>query len=187
MRSQRLGVVVALTLALALVPSAGAGRKTIWRLERGGHAHRICAPKRVFPAGTSFITLCASTDGRHWRPVFSAELWAYYEFSPTDERGGPTPDMIEQFDFSEVAVKIRHPSSRRGSLAFNGGVAYRQGCCSWNYDNDRWWTIDGGRSWYHGGSKPSCVDPFRGGPRWFRWPRTLTPWPAFTARICVAH
>ena len=87
MRSQRLGVVVALTLALALVPSAGAGRKTIWRLERGGHAHRIFAPKRVFPAGTSFITLCASTDGRHWRPVFSAELWAYYEFSPTDERG----------------------------------------------------------------------------------------------------
>ncbi len=86
-RSQRVGVVVALTLALALVPSAGAGRKTIWRLERGGHAHRICTPKRVFPAGTSFITLCASTDGRHWRPVFSAELWAYYEFSPTDERG----------------------------------------------------------------------------------------------------
>ena len=71
-RSQRLGVVVALTLALALVPSAGAGRKTIWRLERGGthtgSARRSACSRLARPSSRSAPRRMADTGGRSSLP-----------------------------------------------------------------------------------------------------------------------
>jgi hypothetical protein len=173
---------------LAAAASAGqaqAGSHVVWRIERGGSAHRLCTPRRVFPRGTSFITVCASADRKHWRPIFSAEPFAYWAFAPTDDAEVPDPNTIAEADFSSVSARLRHPSRLRGSITLGGTIGWNSGCCTGNMEGQAWWTRDGGRRWYHRTSHPPhCVDnPGTGG--WYEWPPGLAPWPAFRSRICV--
>ena len=104
----------------------------------GGHAHWICAPKRVFPAGTSFITLCASTDGRHWRAGLFRRALGLLRVLTDGRTWGPTAGHDRAVRLQRSRREDAPSVVRRGSLTFNGGVAWRQGCCSWNCDNDRW-------------------------------------------------
>lgn len=178
-----------MALALGVLAAAGiagqaqASPRVTWRIERDGRAHRLCTPRRVFPEGTSFITVCASADRKHWRPIFSAEIYAYFAFALTDERGVPDPDTIAEVDFSGVTATLKHRSRLWGSITLGGEISWNTGCCHGNMDGQRWWTKNGGRTWYHATSHPPrCVDtPGTGG--WHGWP--LGSWPAFRSRVCV--
>jgi hypothetical protein len=47
-------------------------------------------------------------------PIFSAELYAYFAFAPTDVRDVPDPDTIAQANFSGVTARLEHRSRLRG-------------------------------------------------------------------------